>query len=123
MKFLKTLLLLTVALSIITNVMLKKAKKSSKGRLRKHREVQLVTDKNGFNSNIEHVVRRTPSVNTVNRLGAGRLEPESRVVYSQNSNTSNGPNIGWFGRKAEIVGKNYSFNLILILIRTPYCYA
>jgi len=106
MKYLTRLLLLTLTVNMLLSLVSAKKARKHKTNLRSHHkshEVQLVTDKNGFGSRIEHVVRRTPSVNTVNRLGAGRLQPESRVIYSSNSNTSNGPNIGWFGRKAEIV--------------------
>lgn len=83
-----------------------KSKKSSSKKNKK--QVHIVHDQNGFQSHLDHVVRRDPSVTVVTKMGAERLEAPSNIIYSSNSNTSNGPNVGFLGRTAELVG-NYSF--------------
>jgi len=74
---------------------------------KKDTQVHLVQDHNGFNSQINQVIRRTPTVTVATRLGASKLEPPSNIIYSSNSNTSNGPNVGSLGKTAELVGEFY----------------
>jgi|LauGreDrversion4_2_1035121.scaffolds.fasta_scaffold698822_2 hypothetical protein len=105
MKFLKlSLLILSLSLTMLfSGVMCKSLKKlSSKHR---HKQVHLVRDMNGFNSDIGTVFRRDPSVNTVTRLGNYRLQPVSNTISMSNSNTSTLPNVGNLGQSAELVGK------------------
>jgi hypothetical protein len=80
--------------------------KSLKNHNKKHKQVHLVHDMNGFNSDINHVVRRDPTVTTMTRLGNYRLQNPYQHVSMSNSNTSTAPNVGFLGRNAEIVGKN-----------------
>ena len=76
------------------------------------KQVHLVSDQNGFHSTLNHVVRRDPTVTTVTKFGANRLEAPSTMIHSSNSNTSNGPNVGFLGRSAELVGKkNFLFKI------------
>lgn len=97
-----------------------KNKKSKNLKTKNHKkQVHIVHDQNGFHSHLDHVVRRDPTVSVVTRLGAERLEPPSSVIYSSNSNTSNGPNIGFLGRSAELVGKlffKFKFNSVIFII-------
>lgn len=94
----KIFTLIICVIFLISIADLKKARK-----LRK--QVRLIQDRNGFNSNIANVVRRNPSVTTVTNLGAHRLSPPSNFIHSTNSNTSTGANLGWFGKTAELVRK------------------
>jgi len=98
----------------------RKAKKAKKAK----KQVHLIKDENGFKSGINHVVRRNPTVSVSTKLGAHRLEAPSNFIHASNSNTSNGPNVGFLGRSAELVGKilnllififllDFSFNLYL----------
>jgi hypothetical protein len=72
------------------------------------KQVNIVQDLNGFHSDIQHVVRRSPTIgpSVITQVGFNRIQPPSDVVYASNSNTSNGPNVGFLGKSAEIVGKN-----------------
>ena len=83
------------------------------------KQVHLVQDNNGFKSDLNHIVRRSPTVTTVTKFGANRLQAPSNMIFSSNSNTSNGPNVGFLGKTAELVGKIFFF----IFFRTSYCYA
>jgi hypothetical protein len=78
--------------------------KNKKNKVSKHKQLHLIRDNNRFESGINHVVRRDPTVSVVTRLGAERLEAPSTIIHTSNSNTNNGPNIGFFGRTAETVG-------------------
>lgn len=69
------------------------------------KQVHLVQDMNGFHSDLQTVVRRSPSVTAVTRLGQHTLTPVADHVFTSNSNTSNSPNIGNLGHSAQIVGK------------------
>lgn len=110
-------IIFTIAISLALLLCIVSAKKNLK-KNRKSHQVNLVTDRNYFNSEIAHVVRRSPSVDTVTRLGTQRLQAPSNYIYSTNSNTSNSPNIGWLGKTAEVVRK-----FILFKFRTSYCNA
>jgi hypothetical protein len=105
MKFIKlSLLILNLSLTLLlSGVMSKSLKKISSKH--SHKQVHLVRDMNGFNSDIGTVFRRDPSVNTVTKLGHYRLQPVSNTVSMSNSNTSTLPNVGNLGQTAELVGK------------------
>lgn len=83
----------------------KNAKSKNKKAKKAKKQVHLVKDENGFQSRLNHVVRRNPTVSVSTKLGAHRLEAPSNFIHASNSNTSNGPNVGFLGRSAELVGK------------------
>ena len=87
----------------------KNAKSKNKKTHKNKKQVHLVSDQNGFQSHLNHVVRRDPTVSVVTKLGAQRLESPSNFIYSSNSNTSNGPNVGFLGKSAELVGMKINF--------------
>ena len=101
MKFRKGLLVICFAILFIAFYQVS-AKKVKKGRTGK--QINLVTDLNGFHSDLHHVIRRDPSLTTTTAYGTHTLEPPSRVNHFSNSNTSNSPNVGSLGHSAEIVG-------------------
>ena len=106
MKFTRnTIILLSLAVTLLFGGISTKSLKK-KSSLRHHsKQVHLVTDMNGFNSDIGTVFRRDPSVTTVTRLGSYGLQPVSNTISMSNSNTSTLPNVGSLGRSAELVGK------------------
>jgi hypothetical protein len=85
------------------------SKNEKKESEKEQKQVHLVSDQNGFKSSLNHVVRRSPTVTTVTKMGANRLQSPSNTIYASNSNTSNGPNVGFLGKSAELVGKEYFF--------------
>lgn len=91
-------------------------KKEKKEKETEQKQVHLVSDQNGFQSSLNHVVRRNPSVTTVTKMGANRLEAPSNFIHSSNSNTSNGPNVGFLGKAAETVGNYILFKFLLFKI-------
>jgi hypothetical protein len=102
---------------LITGIFSKNLKKKSNNKA-KQKQVNLIRDMNGFNSDISHVIRRDPSVVTVTKLGNYRLQPVSNTIQMSNSNTSTLPNVGFLGHNAEIVGKHIYF----LINRTPCCF-
>ncbi len=68
-----------------------------------HKQLNLVSDYNGFQGELNHVVRRSPSLTSVTSFGESRLEPPATHNYFSNSNTSNLPNVGNLGHTAELV--------------------
>ena len=81
------------------------------------KQINQVVDTRGlFNTQLDTVVNRNPTVTTLNRGGNFRLTPFVQTVDFENSNTSNSPNVGYLGTTAEIVGKLF----ILIKFR-PSC--
>lgn len=106
MKFIKgKLIFLTLCITVLLTATISKSMKKKLSMKHHHKQVNLVRDMNGFNSDIGTVFRRDPTVNTVTKLGNYRLQPVSNTIYSSNSNTSTLPNVGYLGQKAEIVGK------------------
>lgn len=103
-KTISAILLASIMLNLVTSSNMRNSE--SKVHHKKHKQVQLVKDMNGFNSDIQQVVRRAPSVTTVTKLGNYRLTPPSDNIYMSNSNTSNLPNVGFLGHTAELVGMN-----------------
>jgi len=92
----------------------KNAKNKNRKAKKGQKQVHLVKDENGFKSHLNHVVRRSPTVSVSTKMGAHRLESPSNYIYSSNSNTSNGPNVGFLGRAAETVGnKIFLFNSMI----------
>ena len=85
---------------------------------KEQKQVHLVSDQNGFHSALNQVVRRDPTVTSVTKMGANRLEAPSSVIHTSNSNTSNGPNVGFLGRSAELVGKKFFFIFIFCFAKT-----
>jgi hypothetical protein len=71
-----------------------------------NKQINQVIDSRGlFNTQLNTVVNRNPTVTTLNRGGNFRLQPMVQTVDFENSNTSNLPNVGSLGTTAEIVGK------------------
>lgn len=119
MKPIKTLALIFLAINgLLTANFVEakslKAKKNKKKNLKK--QVHVVHDQNKFHSSINQVVRRNPTLHVETKLGAERLAAPEPMLHMSNSNTSNGYNLGTFGRKAEIVGKNFSFLFFIFLL-------
>jgi hypothetical protein len=85
------------------------------------KQINQVIDTRGFNTNLQTVVNRNPTVETLNRGSNFRLAPMMPVVDFSNSNTSNSPNVGNLGRTAEIVGK--IFFIFQIKFRSSYCHS
>ncbi len=108
MKFTKNnLILLSLSVTLLLGSIFTKSLKK-KASLRHHdKQVNLVRDMNGFNSDIGTVFRRDPSVSTVTKLGNYRLQPVSNTISVSNSNTSSLPNVGYLGQTAELVGIVY----------------
>ncbi len=98
-------IILVINVVIFSEIISAKIAKSKNRKANKSKkQVHLIKDENGFKSNLNHVVRRNPTVTTVTKMGAHRLEAPSNFIHASNSNTSNGPNVGFFGRAAETVG-------------------
>jgi hypothetical protein len=69
------------------------------------KQINQVVDTRGlFNTQLDTVVNRNPTVTSLNRGGNFRLGPFQQTVDFENSNTSNLPNVGYLGTTAEIVG-------------------
>ncbi len=99
------LITIIVSVCLFANTISANLSKKDKAEAEKEqKQVNLVSDQNGFRSSLNHVVRRNPTVTTVTKMGAHRLEAPSSVIHASNSNTSNGPNVGFFGKTAETVG-------------------
>jgi hypothetical protein len=69
------------------------------------KQVHIVNDQNGFNSQINQVIRRNPTITVETKLGSESLALPEQIIHMSNSNTSNGYNLGSFGKTAELVGK------------------
>ena len=116
MKFTKnTFILLSIAVCLLISNVLTKMHKNKVSH-KKAKQVHLVRDNNGFDAELQHVVRRSPTVSSVTRLGYNRLSAPSNTIYMSNSNTNNGPNVGSLGNTAEIVG-----NISILIFRPSYC--
>ena len=113
MKFSNKKLVELFILVLIANLQL-----SLGARKENEKQINQVIDTRGFNTNLQTVVNRNPTVETLNRGSNFRLGPMPSVVEFSNSNTSNSPNVGNLGTTAEIVGKNiFNYdNLFQILI-------
>ena len=108
MKFTKNnLILLSLSITLLLGGILSKSLKKKSSLRHHHKQVNLVRDMNGFNSDIGTVFRRDPSVTTVTKLGNYRLQPVSNTVSVSNSNTSTLANVGYLGKTAELVGIVY----------------
>ena len=117
MKFTKnTFIILSIAVCVLISNVLTKMHKNKVSH-KKAKQVNLVIDNNGFDAELQHVVRRSPTVSSVTRFGYNRLSAPSNTVYMSNSNTSNGPNVGSLGNTAEIVGNITFYNIS----RPSYC--
>jgi len=103
MKFIKNTFILLITLSLLFSHVLSKSLKK-KIKHRNHKDVHIVQDRNGFNAELQHVVRRSPTVSSETRFGVNRLSAPSNNIYMSNSNTSTMPNIGSLGSTPEIVG-------------------
>ena len=88
------------------------------------KQVHVVNDHNGFHSEINQVIRRNPTLTVETKLGAERLAQPEQMLHMSNSNTSNGYNLGSFGKAAEIVGKKFFLiffiKIFYLFLRTPY---
>ncbi len=76
---------------------------SKKMKTNKHKQLNLVSDFNGFQGELNHVIRRSPSLTSVTSYGQHRLEAPATHNYFSNSNTSTLPNVGNLGHTAELV--------------------
>jgi hypothetical protein len=76
----------------------------------KKKQIQIVNDHAGFGSSISQVVRKTPSINIENRLEYPTIAEPLEYTYFSNSNTSSQPNIGEYGKLAEIVNPTVLFH-------------
>jgi len=118
MKFLKlSCIAIILIVSTFTTVNSSQKKgKSLKSSLRKsnknhkNSQVNLIKDASNFGSDINVVVRKNPTVFTDNRYGLNRLEPLRTFNNFGNSNTSNLPNVGGYGKTAEIVNPTILFH-------------
>mmetsp|Transcript_15643 Transcript_15643/g.16235 ORF Transcript_15643/g.16235 Transcript_15643/m.16235 type:complete len:213 (-) Transcript_15643:124-762(-) len=108
-----------VTLLILASYVVSSSKKGRKLHLKKTahkshnnkaKQVNVVHDTNNFGSDIGVVVRKTPSVFVENRYGAPLLEPPQETASFSNSNTSNYPNVGGYGKSPEIVNPTILFN-------------
>ena len=107
MKTITNLAMFLFALNglLSSNFMEAKLNKVHKKKISKSKkQVNLVHDHNGFHSSINQVVRRNPTLTVETKLGAERLAQPEAMLHMSNSNTSNGLNLGSFGRSAELVG-------------------
>ena len=89
------------------NKVVAKSKKNKK-------QVDIITDKSGFGTDIGVVIRKFPGIWAHNTSGEELLEPPQSHVWFSNSNTSNGPNVGTMGVSPEIVN-----NQIILHDREP----
>jgi hypothetical protein len=64
----------------------------------------------GFGSDLAVVIRKTPTITVNNKLGLPLLEPQQRFNSFSNSNTSSLPNVGGYGRTAELVNPTILFH-------------
>lgn len=88
-----------------------KARNSLKVRKALHKkQISYVGDRSGFGSEMGVVVRKSPTVHTGNQLGYPILPLPYRSTWFQNSNTSNGPNLGHLGKSPEIVNNSITFH-------------
>lgn len=112
MKFVSSKLIIFIVLIVIASVFSKnhKGKKTHLRHKAQNKHVNLVQDTTGFGSDLGVVIRKTPTVFTDNRLGLARLEPPQEFNTFSNSNTSDLPNVGGYGRTAEIVNPTILFH-------------
>lgn len=118
MKFLTSKITCLIVVILITFVISTEKKgKSLKGHSKKTHEshkksnqVNIVSDRTGFGSDIGVVVRKTPTVFVDNKYGLARLESPQQFNSFSNSNTSNLPNVGGYGKTAEIVNPTILFH-------------
>jgi hypothetical protein len=101
MKFTKKKLVELFVLFLISSVQLSVCANNENDK-----QINQVIDTRGFNTALNTVVNRNPTVSTLNRGSNFRLAPMVPFVDFSNSNTSNLPNVGNLGTTAEIVGKN-----------------
>ena len=106
MKPIIKIALTLIAITLLFTVSLVESKlKNKKKNLKSKKQVHLVHDHNGFHSEINQIVRRNPLLTVETKLGSERLALPEQHIHMSNSNTSNGYNLGSFGRTAEVVGK------------------
>lgn len=77
---------------------------------KKSNQVNIISDRTGFGSDVGVVVRKSPTVFVDNRYGLARLEPTQQFNSFSNSNTSNLPNVGGYGKRPEIVNPTILFH-------------
>lgn len=87
-----------------------KSKKSHLKKAKKNKQLTLVDDRSNFGSNIDMVVRKSPSVYVENKFEYPRIQEPANGIYFSNSNTSSQPNIGGWGKTAEIVNPTILFH-------------
>jgi len=126
MKFTSKLIIISlIVFSSMVALSVEKKGKSRNLKSKSHhkKQVNLVTDNTrGFGSDIGVIVRKTPTIMAVNKLGLPLLEHPQTFNTFSNSNTSSLPTVGGFGRDAEIVNPTITFhnsNPITLVKRTP----
>jgi hypothetical protein len=107
---------LTISMILFTSIITKTLKSKKKSTYKSHKtnshskklkQVHVVQDNNGFSSSINQVIRRNPTLSVETKFGAERLSQPSTILHMSNSNTSNGHNIGSFGKSVELVGMKF----------------
>lgn len=108
--------LLTICLSFqkkgknMKNANTKNKKSNKSNKFHKNRQVNIVSDRTGFGSDVGVLVRKNPTVFVDNKYGLARLESPQQFNSFSNSNTSNLPNVGGYGKTAEIVNPTILFH-------------
>ena len=111
----KLTIITLIVLSIFVNILGKKAETmKSHHKNAKHqkvnKQVNFVKDNSHFGSEIGVVVRKNPSVFVDNRMGLPLLEKPQEFTSFSNSNTSNLPNVGGYGKSPEQVNPTILFH-------------
>lgn len=115
MLLLLTILVFTISKNSLRKNKSKKSRKAHNSIKKVHKalhkkQVAYIGDRSGFGSELGVVVRKSPTVHTGNQLGYPILPQPYRSTWFQNSNTSNGPNVGHLGRTPEIVNNSITFH-------------
>ena len=112
MKFISLLTILTIGVILIAGITAaeKKAKKTHLKHKSHKKQAHVVQDTTNMGSDIGVVIRKSPTVWTESNLGAPLLESPQQFNSFSNSNTSSLPNVGSYGRTAEIVNPTILFH-------------
>ena len=113
MKFRSSILISTIMILFVSQVV-SSEKKAAKAHLKhkshKHKQVNIVQETGNMGSDLGVVIRKSPTVWAESNLGLPLLERPQQFNTFSNSNTSNLPNVGGFGRTAEIVNPTILFH-------------
>merc|ERR1712032_1272985 len=111
------LILIASVILLSANFIETKNKKASKKKITKSKakakkHVNVVHDMNHFQSNINQVVRRNPVLTVETKFGANRLPRPDTMLRMQNSNTSNGENLGSLDLQLKLLKPHIWFFII-----------